>query len=132
MEFDVLALITEQLLPLTVALIVIGFIVKQIPGIPNWTIPAALTLVGAVGAMAILGWTVSAALRGIIAAGLAVFGNQFWKQFMDKSGNDQQTPPAAVEAAAEAVAIEATESEDANDAVSQISDSVAKQTSQDE
>jgi len=88
MEFDVLALITEQLLPLTVALIVIGFIVKQIPGIPNWTIPAALTLVGTVGAMAILGWTVSAALKGIIAAGLAVYGNQFWKQIVYESGGD--------------------------------------------
>jgi len=94
MEFDILSLITEQLLPLTVALIVIGFIVKQIPGIPNWTIPAALTLVGALGAMAILGWTVSAALRGVIAAGLAVYGNQFWKQIVNKSGGDKQTPSA--------------------------------------
>lgn len=96
MNIDVLALVTEQLLPLTVALIVIGFIVKQIPGIPNWIIPAALTLVGAVGAMAILGWTVSAALKGIIAAGLAVYGNQFWKQIVYESGgDDEQTPPAA-------------------------------------
>jgi len=88
MDIDVLALIAERVLPMVPALIFLGFVIKQIPGVPNWTIPIALLVPGVVGAMALYGWTIEGALQGILATGMAVYGNQVWKQVMYKEGDD--------------------------------------------
>jgi hypothetical protein len=76
--------IIEKALVLIPALIIIGQIIKNIPNIPDWTIPVALLVVGVPGGMALAGWTVDGAIQGILVTGAAVYGNQIWKQVTNK------------------------------------------------
>lgn len=65
---------------LVVGLYVLGMFIKGIPNVPNWLIPFALMLIGVVGAIAISGFDVNAIVGGVVSSGLAVYGDQLWKQ----------------------------------------------------
>lgn len=77
---DILTFIVEKALVLIPVLIIIGWIIKSIPGVPNWIIPIALLPLGVVGGMVLAGWTAEGAIQGILVTGAAVYGNQIVKQ----------------------------------------------------
>ena len=58
----------------------IGQIIKSIQLIDNKWIPLILLPLGVVGAMALGGWTVDAAVQGVLVTGAAVYSNQIVKQ----------------------------------------------------
>ncbi len=93
MEVDVLTFIIEKALILIPALIIIGQIIKNIPNVPNWTIPLALLVPGVIGTMAIVGWDVPGAVQGILVTGAAVYGNQLWKQVSGATGGGTNDEP---------------------------------------
>ena len=77
---DFLSYITENALILIPVLVVIGQIIKNIQLIDNKWIPLILLPLGVVGAMALGGWTVDAAIQGVLVTGAAVYSNQIVKQ----------------------------------------------------
>ena len=77
---DFLSYITENALILIPVLVVIGQIIKNIQLIDNKWIPLILLPLGVAGAMALGGWTVDAAIQGMLVAGAAVYSNQIVKQ----------------------------------------------------
>ena len=77
---EIITYITENALILIPVLIIIGLILKKLEFIPDKYIPLILLPLGIVGAMALGGWTVEAAIQGILVTGAAVYGNQIVKQ----------------------------------------------------
>jgi len=67
-----------------------GAWLKAIDKIPNWIIPFVLLAVGAVGYMALNGWTTQNAFSGMYAAAGAVIGDQALKQLTNR--NEKTTP----------------------------------------
>ncbi len=82
---DIMTFIVEKALILVPALIVIGQLLKNIPSVPDWIIPVFLLLPGVIGTMGIIGWTMEGAVQGVLVTGAAVYGNQIWKQVVNKS-----------------------------------------------
>lgn len=76
--------LTEALLPemaiIVLALLVLGFIIKKTPAIPDWLIVWILPVLGVMFAAFTIGFNIHAVLQGILAAGVAVLTNQLWKQ----------------------------------------------------
>ena len=77
---DFLSYITENALILIPVLVVIGQIIKNIQLIDNKWIPLILLPLGVVGAMALGGWTVDAAIQGVLVTGAAVYSIQIVMQ----------------------------------------------------
>ena len=77
---DFFSYITEHALILIPVLVIIGQIIKNIQVIENKWIPLILLPLGVVGAMALGGWTVDAAVQGVLVTGAAVYSNQIVKQ----------------------------------------------------
>lgn len=64
-----------------IGLYVLGVIIKDTPKVPSWTIPYVLLIVSIIISPLILGgYTAEHIVQAIIAAGLAVYGNQLLKQ----------------------------------------------------
>lgn len=82
---DILSYITEHALILIPVLVVIGQIIKNIQVIENKWIPLILLPLGVVGAMALGGWTVDAAVQGVLVTGAAVYSNQIVKQLKSEN-----------------------------------------------
>lgn len=82
---DFWAYITERAYVLVPVLYVIGYIIKKIPGIPDWLIPIALLIIAIPLAMALAGWNVDGAIQGILVAGVTVLANQMYKQINYKT-----------------------------------------------
>lgn len=80
---DILTYLNEGTLIIVAVLLVLGKIIKTIPGIPNWVIPIVLMVPGVIGTMAIYGWTGANAIQGILAVAVAVYGNQIYKQLLE-------------------------------------------------
>lgn len=70
----------EQAMVLVPVLMIIGAMLKKTPRMPHWLIPWALLLLGVAGGLVLLGKTPEAVIQGILAAGMAVFGHQLYKQ----------------------------------------------------
>jgi len=87
---DFASLLVDQGVTISVALYVIGMIVKKIPHIPNWLIPIILTVLGvfAAGFSMNGGFNINNICQGVFAAGAAVLTNQTIKQI--KNGNSSQ------------------------------------------
>lgn len=81
----VFSFVTNQAVVLIPALIVIGKIIKSVPAVPCWLIPVILLVPGIAGTVMLLGWSVESAIQGILITGAAVYGNQIWKQVVQKS-----------------------------------------------
>lgn len=77
---EIVNYITENALILIPVLLIIGQIIKNIQAIPDKWIPLILLPLGILGAMALGGWTVDAAIQGVLVTGVAVYGNQIVKQ----------------------------------------------------
>lgn len=89
MDWTTLAnLIDPQLLIVLAACWIIGFICKQTPKVPDWSIIFIVTIVAIAFAVFILGFTAAALLQGIICGAVAVYSNQVVKQVKEGASND--------------------------------------------
>ncbi len=74
--------ISENMLIISAVLYVLGLFIKQIPKIPNWTIPFILTFIGIA-----FGWTIEGfpqgIIQGILCAGAAVLANELITKTID-------------------------------------------------
>lgn len=103
MDINIMELITPSLVIVVVALVAFGKIIKE-TSIKNNYIPlilggigmaasAIITIAEAGGASDAYGWMTLIAngvLRGIIAAAMAVYGNQLWKQGTELINNKEE------------------------------------------
>jgi K+-transporting ATPase A subunit len=86
MELNLLEYVTQEILPLSAALFVIGLFLKKTPRVPDWTIVWVILVLGIVGAVALLWWElgtvpiVQAIIQGVLAAGVPVLVYQLIKQ----------------------------------------------------
>lgn len=80
MDFEITAQIDQALVPLAVALYVIGVFLKATPKIVDWTIPWILLLTAILSANVLLGWGIYSTIQGVLSCGIAVLGNQLYKQ----------------------------------------------------
>ncbi len=81
---DILNYIVGEGLILIPAIYIIGVIIRKTDKIPNKYIPIILLPLGILGAMGIMGFTVKAAIQGILITGAAVYGDQVYKQMTKK------------------------------------------------
>lgn len=86
MIIDVLNQVTlDQALVFVVpALIILGYALKQTPFVPDWLIVWVLLVVGTAAGVIAVGPTVDGVANGIIAAGMAVFSHQAFKQSVER------------------------------------------------
>lgn len=81
MEWDIIqGLIDGRLLIVLAACWVIGYILKQTPKVPDWTIIFIVTAVAIVFVVLMLGISVESFVQGILVGAVAVYGNQLVKQ----------------------------------------------------
>lgn len=80
MDFEITAQIDQALVPLAVALYVIGVFLKATPKIVDWTIPWILLLTAILSANVLLGWGINSSIQGVLSCGISVLGNQLYKQ----------------------------------------------------
>ena len=76
--------VVQELMFLVPALWCLGYWLKQTPNVKDLVIPYILCLFSVTGAVAVCGITVEAVANGIIAVGVAVLGNQMYKQTKNK------------------------------------------------
>ena len=82
MEF--IEYIINEALIVVPALWIIGRFLKKTPKIQDWVIPWVLLVVGILATLGIMGFTIDAAVQGILVAGAAVFGHQLVKQTQNR------------------------------------------------
>lgn len=78
---ELLTYILEKGLVLIPALNILGLLIKEIEKIPDKYIPLILLVFGVLGAFGLMGFSVDAAVQGVLITGAAVYGNQLVKQF---------------------------------------------------
>lgn len=81
---EILNYILENALILIPVLNILGMILKGINALDNKWIPLILLVFGLAGCFGIMGFTVNAAIQGILVTGAAVYGNQIVKQLHSK------------------------------------------------
>lgn len=87
MEWNaIFELIDPRLLIVVAACWVIGFVLKQTPRVPDWSIVYIVVLIAVGLSVGLIGWSVEAVIQGILAGAFAVFGHQVVKQ-AQKSGD---------------------------------------------
>lgn len=88
MEWNaIIEFINPELLIVVAACWIIGYVLKQTPKVPDWTIIYAVTVVAVAFAIVMLGFTPQSVLQGILCGAVAVYGNQLVKQ-AKKSGDE--------------------------------------------
>lgn len=81
MEWNMIfELIDPRLLIVVAACWVVGYVLKQTPAIPDWSIVYIVVVLAIVFTVGLLGWGMESLIQGILAGAFAVFGNQAWKQ----------------------------------------------------
>lgn len=81
MEWNVIfELIDPRLLIVVAACWVLGYIIKQTPRVPDWSIVYIVLIIAVWLTIGLLGWSVEALIQGILAGAFAVFGHQAFKQ----------------------------------------------------
>ncbi|MFH5185704.1 phage holin family protein [Paenibacillus sp. TAB 01] len=80
MEWNaIIQLLDPKLLIVLAACWVIGYVLKQTPRVPNWSIIFVVTAVAVAFTVSMLGVTPEAILQGILAGAVAVYGYEFLK-----------------------------------------------------
>ncbi|QCT03799.1 hypothetical protein E6C60_3088 [Paenibacillus algicola] len=88
MEWNMIfELVDPRLLIVVAACWVIGFILKQTPKVPDWSIIYVVLAVAILFTVGVIGWSMESIIQGILAGAFAVFGHQVVKQ--TKIGADQ-------------------------------------------
>ncbi|MNC10277.1 hypothetical protein D3C75_579160 [compost metagenome] len=89
MEWNAVAnFIKPELLVVVAVCWVVGYILKQTPRVPDWTIIYAVTVVAVVLVSLTMGFTPESILQGVLCGAVAVYGNQLVKQTTKKSGDE--------------------------------------------
>ncbi|PAD73925.1 phage holin family protein [Paenibacillus campinasensis] len=89
MEWNMIfELIDPRLLIVVAACWVLGYIFKQTPRVPDWSIVYIVLIIAVWLTIGLLGWSVETLIQGILAGAFAVFGHQAVKQ-AKKSGDAQ-------------------------------------------
>ncbi|MBO2943595.1 phage holin family protein [Paenibacillus sp. F411] len=89
MEWNMIfELVDPRLLIVVAACWVIGYVLKQTPKVPNWSIIYIVVMVAILLTIGLIGWSVESVIQGILAGAFAVFGHQAVKQA--KIGADQE------------------------------------------
>lgn len=84
MEWGVIfQLIDPRLFMVVATCWVIGYVLKQTPKIPNWSIPYAVIIVSILFTAELIGWSVESIIQGILAGAFSVFGHQTVKQTLE-------------------------------------------------
>jgi nicotinamide riboside transporter PnuC len=73
-------LIDPKLLIVVAACWVLGFILKNTPRVPDWSIVYLVTLFAVVVTIWLLGFQAESILQGILCGAFAVYGHQLYKQ----------------------------------------------------
>lgn len=89
MEWSAIVNLIDGKLSIVVAACwVLGYIIKQTPRVPDWSIVYIVTLFAVVFVVLLNGFTAQSALQGILCGAAAVYGNQLLKQAVNaKQGN---------------------------------------------
>ncbi|MFC4102898.1 phage holin family protein [Paenibacillus xanthanilyticus] len=89
MDWNVLQGLIDPSLVVVVAVCwVLGYILKQTPQVPDWSIIFIVTAF-AIGAVILtLGLTIESVLQGILCGAVAVYGNQIIKQGVKGANED--------------------------------------------
>ena len=80
MNFEFASHLDAAVIPLAIALYVVGMFLKCTPKVQDWVIPWILLALSIVAANLLLGFSISSIIQGILACGVAVLGNQLYKQ----------------------------------------------------
>ncbi|MCA0754894.1 phage holin family protein [Paenibacillus sp. N4] len=81
-------MIDPKLLIVVAVCWVLGFLFKQTPRVPNWSIVYIVTAVALGLTVWLIGWGPEAVIQGILAGAFAVFGHQLVKQVSERAGTD--------------------------------------------
>lgn len=73
-------LIDPKLLIVVAVCWVIGYVLKQTPKMPNWSIVYVVTLLAVLVTVWMLGWGPDSLIQGVLCGAFAVYGNQIVKQ----------------------------------------------------
>lgn len=77
-------LIDPELLAVVAACWVLGYILKQTPRVPDWTIVYIVTAFAIVLTIWMLGFHVRSVIQGILCGAFAVYGHQLIKQSLNR------------------------------------------------
>ncbi|KOP65147.1 hypothetical protein AMS62_07725 [Bacillus sp. FJAT-18019] len=81
MEWNVIfQLIEPQLFMVVAACWVIGYVLKQTPKVPNWSIVYVVMVISILFTTGLSYWSAETIIQGILAGAFAVFGHQAVKQ----------------------------------------------------
>ena len=86
---EILNYILDNALILIPVLNVLGLIIKNLSFIDNKWIPLILLVFGVAGSFGLMGFTVDAAVQGVLVTGVAVYGNQLVKQLGNSESNEK-------------------------------------------
>jgi hypothetical protein len=81
---EIIEYIISEALIIIPVLWILGSFLKKTPRIEDWLIPWVLLAVGVLIAVGIIGFTVDAAVQGVLVAGAAVLGHQLLKQTQNR------------------------------------------------
>ena len=81
---EILEYIINEALIIIPVLWILGSFLKKTPRVQDWTIPWVLLVAGMLFAIGIIGFTVDAAIQGVLVAGAAVLGHQLLKQTTER------------------------------------------------
>ncbi|KEQ23438.1 phage holin family protein [Paenibacillus tyrfis] len=93
MEMDwtnVYNMIDPKLVVVVVACWVLGYILKQTPLVPDWSIVYMVTAAAVFFVSLLIGFSAVAVMQGLMCGAVAVYGNQLVKQLKKANGDDQQ------------------------------------------
>ena len=76
--------LVEEALILIPVLMIIGKILKDLVVFPNKWIPLFLLPLGVLGAVGLMGISIQGVIQGVLVTGMAVYGNQLFKQMKKK------------------------------------------------
>ncbi|WJH33104.1 phage holin family protein [Paenibacillus aurantius] len=88
MMADLFALIDPRLVLVVTACWVFGYSLKRTPKIPDWSIIWLVTALALVLTVLILGLSAESVVQGILTGAAAVYGNQLYKQTMERDKKD--------------------------------------------
>jgi 4-hydroxybenzoate polyprenyltransferase len=78
------ALIDPSLLVVVAACWALGYVLKQTPRVPDWTIVYIVTVAAVAVVVALQGFTVQSVIQGILCGAFAVYGHQVVKQTKER------------------------------------------------
>ena len=81
---EILSYIVDNALILIPALMIVGAILKDFILFPDKWIPLCLLPLGVLGSIGLMGLSADSIIQGVLVVGVAVYGNQIFKQIGKK------------------------------------------------